>query len=313
LNWENFPDTKDCLNSLQQTTYPNLRIIVVDNCSRDNSADRLKKEYPHLTFILNNQNLGFARGCNAGIREALKDRECDYVLLLNNDAVICPESLLEAIKSIEADAGIGVISGKILLFPESKTIWYAGGYINRWRGQAVVRGFNEVDHGQYETSCEVGFSTGALMLIKREVLERVGLLPEEYFFGVEEWDYSFKVRRSGYKLYYVPKFVAYHKADGSHWNYDPKFVYNSYRNKLIFQEKYLPKGLFPLWKAVFGFYARHLARRSRKRLIRRDQRNKLRDIPLDQLDFALSKALKDHGTNTLSEETLLSFNEELLK
>ncbi len=287
LNWKNFPDTKNCLDSLEQSTYPNLRIIVVDNCSNDNSVERLRKEYPHLPLIVNNQNLGFARGCNVGIRQALRDRQCAYVLLLNNDAVVCKDSLLEAIEFAESDGRIGVISGKILLF--------------------------EVDRGQYETPCEVGFATGALMLIKREVLERVGLLPEEYFFGIEEWDYSFNVRRSGYRLCYVPKFVAYHKADGSHWNYDPKFVYNSYRNKLIFQEKYLPWGLFPLWKAVFGFYGRHLARRARQKLIERHQYNKHREIPLDHLDFALARALDDHGKNALSEETLLSFHEELLE
>jgi len=276
-------------------------------------VERLQKEYPHLPLIVNNQNLGFARGCNVGLREALRDRECDYVLLLNNDAVLCHDSLLEAIKFAESDARIGFISGKILHMPELKTIWYAGGHINRWRGQAVVRGFGEIDRGQYETPCEVGFATGALMLIKRRVLEKVGLLPEEYFFGMEEWDYSCNVRRSGYRLYYIPTFVAYHKADGSHSNYDPKFVYNSYRNKLIFQEKYLPKGLFPLWKAVFGFYGRHLARRSREKLVKKDQRNKHRDIPQDPLDFALAKALKDHGKNALSEEALLSFQDELLE
>jgi GT2 family glycosyltransferase len=313
LNWENFQDTKNCLKSLEQTTYPNLRIIVVDNCSKDNSAERLKKEYSHLPFIVNSENLGFSRGCNVGIREALKDRECAYVLLINNDAVLCPDSLLAAVDYAEADDRIGVISGKILLAAEIKTIWYAGGYIDRWRGQAVVRGFSEVDRGQYETPCEVGFATGALMLIKREVLEKVGLLPEEYFFGMEEWDYSLNVQRSGYKLYYIPKFVSYHRADGSHWNFDPKFVYNSYRNKLIFQEKYLPKGLFPLWKAVFEFYGRHLARRSRERLIKMDERNKHRTIAQDHLDFALTKALEDHGKNILSEEVLFSFDKELLQ
>jgi GT2 family glycosyltransferase len=312
LNWNNYIDTRHCLDSLENSGYPNQRIIVVDNSSRDGSAQHLQGEFPDLTFLLNPANLGFARGCNVGIREALKDRECAYVLLLNNDATISAGGLEKAVRFAENDSQIGVISGKILLSETQDTIWYAGGRIDRWRGRAVVRGFSEIDRGQYETPCEVGFATGALMLIKREVLEKVGLLPEEYFFGIEEWDYSLQVRQSGYRLYYAPEFVASHKADGSHWNYDPKFVYNSYRSKLIFQEKYLPFGLFPLWKLAFAFYGRHFARRFRQRLIKKYQYDKHREIPLEELDFALYKALGDHKKNVLCEERLQLFEEELV-
>lgn len=311
LNWKNFPDTKLCLNSLEQSGYPNLRIIVVDNCSPDDSAKLLRAEFPHHDVLITESNLGFARGCNVGIREALKDSDCAYVLLLNNDATISSGTLERAVRFAEADSKVGVISGKIHLSTKANTIWYAGGRIDRWRGRAVVRGFSEIDQGQYETACEVGFATGALMLIKREVLEKVGLLPEEYFFGVEEWDYSLKVKQSGYKLFYVPQFIASHKADGSHWNYDPKFVYNSYRNKLIFQEKYLPPILFALWKKAFAVYGRYLARGARERLIDTRRFDIPSPVQFDDLDFALTQALRDHGKNVLSEQVLIAFEEDL--
>ena len=311
LNWNNYADTKRCLESLQAATYTDLRIIPVDNGSTDESRRQLEAEFPQLRFVRNNVNLGFAKGCNTGIRAALKDKECAYVLLLNNDAVATPGFLEKAIDTAEANKAIGLIGGKILYSPETKRIWYAGGEINRWRGLTVIRGFREVDQGQYDTSIEVGFVTGALMLIKREVLEKVGLLPEEYFFGVEEIDYSLAVRQGGYKLYYVPEFVVYHGADGSHSNYDPKFVYNNYRSKLILQEKYLPRGLFSLWKAIFSIYGRHVARRVWQRI--RDEDPGLDDkrIPLDDLNFAFDKALADHGKDILSEQTLLNFDEAL--
>jgi GT2 family glycosyltransferase len=310
LNWENFSETRLCLNSLCDSGYPNLRTIVVDNGSQDCSVDMLRKEFPELTLLINEFNLGFARGCNVGIRQALQDSECAYVFLLNNDATILTGRLRSAVELAESDPRIGLISGKVLSSSESKTIWYAGGRLNRLRGQAIVRGFGEVDQGQYDSVCDVGFVTGALMLIKRVVLEVVGLLPEEYFFGVEEWDYSLATHRAGYRLCYVPDFAAFHRGDGSHWNYDPKFVYNYYRNKLLFQEKFLPKGLFPLWRMFFVLYGKYWTRRHRQKLI--DQYDKGKAVPVDDLDFALTEAIKDHRKNSLSAQTLQEFEEKLV-
>jgi GT2 family glycosyltransferase len=311
LNWNNHEDTRKCLESLEKATYPNLAIIVVDNGSVDGSGKRLKEEFSNLRFIFNDKNLGFARGCNVGIRAALEDEDCGYVLLLNNDAVATPGFLKRAVETGETNRDVGLIGGKILYSPESKRIWYAGGEINRWRGLTVIRGFREVDQGQYDSASEVGFVTGALMLIPRQVLDRVGLLPEEYFFGTEEIDYSIAVKKAGYKLYYVPEFLIYHSADGSHSNYDPKFVYNNYRGKLILQEKYLPKKLFPLWKKVFNVYGVLAAGRVWQRLRNADPDLEDKTVPFHDLRFAFSRALKDHGTNSLSEEALTRFDEAL--
>src|SRR2546421_4881319 len=186
LNWNNYDDTKSCLESLQQATHCDLKIIVVDNASADGSGKRLQQEFGQHRFVFNEANLGFSRGCNRGIRVALEDEHCAYVFLINNDAVVNPDSISEAVSAAEADERIGLVSGKVLFSEKRNTIWYAGGHIDLWRGRTVTRGFGEIDSGQYESACEVGFVTGAMMLIKREVLERVGLLPEEYFFGIEE-------------------------------------------------------------------------------------------------------------------------------
>ena len=311
LNWNNYGDTRRCLASLQDLTYPRVRIVLADNASSDGSAQRLQQEFSECVFVFNEENLGFARGCNRGIQVAMEDKDCAYVLLLNNDATISRDKLERAIQFADANPRLGVISGKLLSSNGSKTIWYAGGRIDRWRGRAVVRGFGEVDRGQYDSPCEVGFVTGAMMLIKREVIDDAGLLPEEYFFGIEEWDYSLRVKRAGYKLYYFPDLLAYHRADGSHWNYDPKFVYNSYRSKLIFQEKYLPRYIFALWKRVFGLYGKYIARTARQRLIRHRGFDPQGQVRLDDLDFALTKALEDHGRNALSDNVLTAFEAEL--
>lgn len=311
LNWNNYEDTKKCLESLRRATYSNLKIIVVDNGSADESGKRLRQEFTQHPFVFNKGNLGFSRGCNPGIRVALEDKDCAYVLLLNNDALVPPGFLEKAIQRAEGDSRVGLVGGKVLHSPESKVISYAGGHIDRWRGRVVIRGFNEKDRGQYDEACEVGFVTGAFMLIKREVLDKVGLLPEEYFFGVEEWDYSLQAQRAGYKLYYVPEFVAYHTGDGSHWNYDPRINYVGYRSKLIFQEKYLPKGLFPVWKIILSLYAKYRAKRVWQRIAQESDTEKDRKAPFDDMQFAFIKAIKDHRKDELGEETLFRFDEAL--
>ncbi|HYW73824.1 MAG TPA: glycosyltransferase family 2 protein [Pyrinomonadaceae bacterium] len=311
LHWKNYEHTQAAIKSILAGAYQNYRLLIIDNGSHDGSVEALQQKFPEVRFILNERNLGFARGCNVGIREALGDPNCAYVLLMNNDATILAESLGAAVAAAEADHDIGIISGKILLASLPHTIWYAGGRLDFWRGQAVTRGFGEMDRGQYDLPCETGFVTGALMLIKKTVLTSIGPLPEEYFFGVEEWDYSARARQAGFKLYYVPGFFAYHAADGSHWNYDPKFVYNSYRNKLIFQQKYLPRLVFPVWKAAFAVYGKYVARRARQRLIDKKLFPLPRPVDFERLDFALARAIEDHGKNTLTEEVLDSFESEM--
>lgn len=311
LHWRNYERTRDALKSLRAISYSNYRVIVVDNFSNDQSVEKLQLEFPEHIFICNEENLGFSKGCNVGIRAALKDARSAYVMLINNDATISPDSLGAAVAFAENDALAGVIGGKVMLSRPPYTIWYAGGQIDFWRGQAVVRGYGEVDRGQYDEPSETGFVTGALMLIKRAVLTKVGLLSEDYFFGVEEWEFSVRARRAGFKLFYVPGFRGAHEADGSHWNYDPKFVYNSYRNKLIFQQSHLPRLLFPVWKAAFAFYGKHFARRARQRLIGKKLFSLPQPVEFDQLDFALARAIEDHGKNELSEAVLNSFEAEL--
>jgi GT2 family glycosyltransferase len=311
LNWERSRETKQCVNSLLQSGYPNLQIILVDNASKDDSLTELRYEFPQLSIIQNSTNFGFAKGCNIGIRKALSDPDCEFVLLLNNDATLVANRLQAAVAIGKNDSEIGIVTGKVLLSRSPYTIWYAGGRIDYWRGHAVVRGFGEPDRGQYDIAGETGFVTGALMLIKRAVLMRVGLLSERYFFGVEDWDFSERVTRAGFKLYYLPSFLGHHLADGSHWNYDPKFVYNTYRNKLIFQEDYLPRLVFPVWKEAFAFYGKYFARRARQRLFNKNLFSLPQPVEFDQLDYALTRAIEDHGKNELSEAVLNSFETEL--
>jgi GT2 family glycosyltransferase len=254
LHWRNYDRTWAALASLENLTYANYRVIVVDNFSADGSIEKLQAEFPACDFLLNEANLGFSRGCNRGIRKA-HTAGADYVLLLNNDMEVDPDFLESPVSAAESGEKIGLITGKILFGDRRNVIWQAGGKIDRVRIQGLPRGWNELDEGQWDELCETFWASGAMLLIPSRTIQTVGLLPEEYFFGVEEWDYSTSVIEAGLKILYVPTFKGYHHAGGSYKAGHPiLIVYNGIRNKLIFAQKYLSTPAWLLWKLVFRGY-----------------------------------------------------------
>lgn len=254
LHWKTYSETRTCLLSLNEITYPNYKVLVVDNFSNDGSAEKLQEEFKEHLFLFNKSNLGFSCGCNIGIREAYR-LHADYVLLLNNDMKIDPSFLEPAVAAAEKDLRVGAVTGKILYKDYPNIFWQAGGYIHPLRVQGVPRGKGEEDHGQYNKVCETGWASGAMSLIRRSTLEKVGYLPEEYFFGQEEWDYSTAILRSGLKILYVPEFKAYHHAGASYQGGHPILnVYNGYLNKMIYARKYMPTWMWLLWKVAFRIY-----------------------------------------------------------
>src|SRR2546421_3367971 len=231
LHWKNYVRTRNALGSIAQISYSNYRVIVVDNSSNDDSVEKLQSEFPQHVFIRNEENLGFSKGCNPGIRAAYS-AGADYVLLLNNDMEVERGFLEPAVAAAEQDAAVGLVTGKILFGDQRNVIWQAGGKIDRLRVQGIPRAWNQTDRGQYDAPCETGWASGAMLLVPRRTIEKVGLLPEEYFFGVEEWEYSTSVRTRGLKILYVPSFKSYHYAGGSYRAGHPVLiVYNGFRNK----------------------------------------------------------------------------------
>jgi GT2 family glycosyltransferase len=302
LNWNRYEVSRRCIESLLQITYPRSEIVFVDNGSSDGSGARVKRDYPDLVYLQNDRNLGFARGCNVGIRVALT-RGADYVLLLNNDITVERGFLEPLVETAESDESIGLVSGKMFLAQARDVLWYAGGSLSLLTGSNWTRGFGEKDYGQFDRTEEVGICTGAMMFIRRRVLETVGLLPEEYFFGQEEWDYSLTVQRRGFRLYYCPRSVVYHEADGSHYNLSPKYLYSGHRNRLIFQTKFLPKLLLGPWIFLYSTYIRHLTR----------YRLRLSAAELRAFQRSYEAALRDHRRAKrlyVEEEDLSSFERE---
>lgn len=214
LNWNGLADTIECLESLKQLTYPNYRIVVVDNASSGNDVEMLKQRYGDYAHIIaNDRNYGFPEGNNIGIRYALNEG-ADYVLLLNNDTVVDPEFLSELVTVAESDESIGIAGSKIYFYGSPNRIQTTGGKFYRWLGHQIPYGGKE-DHGQYDRVADRDYLFGASMLIKRKVTERISLLDSTFFYGMDDFDFCFRAKRAGFRVVYVPGSRIWHKGGAS--------------------------------------------------------------------------------------------------
>lgn len=269
LNWNQGEMTLRCLESVMKALEAGSgnekrEIVVVDNRSNDDSIKKInefrklknlkEKSANSLTIKLieNKENLGYAEGNNIGIKYALENG-ADYICLLNNDTRVSPNFLTELIKAAESDEKIGVVGGKIYFekgyefhkerykpADRGKVIWYAGGIIDWKNVYAKHRGVDEVDDGRYETEIETEYVNGCLMLVKKEVFEKAGLLDKKYFAYFEETDFCQKALKSGYKLFYTPKSIIWHLNAASSGSGSNLHDYFLTRNRLLFGIRWAP-------------------------------------------------------------------------
>lgn len=232
LNWNGKEDTLDCLASLRSTDYENYQTVLVDNGSEDDSVRAVKEKFPEVEVVETGKNLGFAGGNNVGIEYAMK-AGADYVFLINNDTTVHPDYLKELVAVAESDPKIGAAGSKIYYHSEPERIWFAGGTVNWLCNKGEHIGLNEVDKGQYDEIKEVGYLTGCALLVKREVIEKIGVLEDDYFLYYEDTDFSLRVHNAGYKTVYVPKSKIYHKVSRSTKPGSASYVYYHVRNGLV--------------------------------------------------------------------------------
>jgi GT2 family glycosyltransferase len=247
LNWNGWQDTIECVESCLKLTYPNFRILIVDNGSTDGSESILRERFPSIDLIQSGKNLGFAGGNNAGIRHVL-EQGADYIWLLNNDTIVDPSALNELVRVAQSDAEIGIVGSKIYYYDSPNIIWFAGGWLRNWSGTGGNIGQLKEDDEQYNAVTEVDFITGCSLLIKREVVAKIGLMDEHFFLIFEEVDWNQRVKEQGYKILYVPSSKVWHKVSASIGLDSPAVYYYLSRNSLLFTRKhkalYLPTVTF---------------------------------------------------------------------
>ncbi len=212
--------TLDCLASVMESDYTNFCLVVVDNASSDGSAEAIRSTFdgPLLTgrmvLIQNERNLGFAGGNNVGIDHAVK-HGADYVLLLNNDTTVDKRLLSELIIKAQADPSIGIAGPKIYYHQPPDMIWFAGGEIKLHKGLSRHIGIRQKDAGQYGEMRDCDYITGCAMLIRKSVIERVGLLDTAYRMYSEDADYCMRARQAGFRMAYIPSGKVWHRISAA--------------------------------------------------------------------------------------------------
>ncbi|WP_139903827.1 glycosyltransferase family 2 protein [Clostridium thermarum] len=237
LNYNGAVDTIDCIHSLERIDYDNYKIVVVDNESTDKSVSLIKKAIgnKHI-FMSSGKNGGFAYGNNVGIRYAL-EQGAEYILLINTDTLVEPDFLSKLVGAAEEHPEAGLVTGRILYEGNRDKIWYGGGEINwkRFYG-SHYQGENTEDKGGLR---KVTFATGCLMLIKAEVFDKAGFLPEEYFMYYEDVDFCAMIQEQGFTILYEPSAVIYHKVSASSGEEESAFAVEwNTRNRIRFIRKY---------------------------------------------------------------------------
>ncbi len=240
---------QSCLDSILKSKYSSCKCIVVDNDSTDKTQSIVKYKYPKLKLIKNKSNLGYAAGNNVGIRHLLKNENVSYILILNPDTLISPNLIKECVSVMEANKEIGIIGPVITYAQDPDRIWYSGGYINRLflytkhlNMNKIIKLTNAIKKQHSSSSSEkysdqssrftslartkssnvvastiinTDFITGACMMVKIEVFEKVGLLPEDYFMYFEDVDFCQMAINKGFKCNILMKPLVRHHVSGS--------------------------------------------------------------------------------------------------
>ena len=201
INYNGLKDTCELIDTLPLND-ETIEVIVVDNASTQDEATELEKRYPLIIVIRSDKNLGFAGGNNLGIQAA----HGKYLFFINNDAILPqPSALSLLITRLESSDQIGMVCPKIRFTWGKQPIQYAGYTpLSKITLRNKSIGFGEQDNGQYDTPHPTPYAHGAAMMVKREIIEKVGMMPECYFLYYEELDWSMMIRRAGYEIWYEP-------------------------------------------------------------------------------------------------------------
>jgi len=246
INYNGLKDTCELIESLPADD-ESLEVIVVDNASTQDEASEIERRFPHVTVIRSEQNLGFAGGNNLGIKAA----HGKYLFFLNNDTLLevrgkrleVRDLILPLINRLENDDKIGMVCPKIRFTWGHQPIQFAG-YTRltsiTLRNKTI--GYGEEDKGQYDTPHPTPYAHGAAMLVKREVIEKVGMMPECYFLYYEELDWSVMIQRAGYDIWYDPALTVFHKESQTTGQASPLKTFYTTRNRLFFAQRNIQGG-----------------------------------------------------------------------
>lgn len=216
LNWNGLDDTLACLESLGRCEFDGLEttLLVIDNASDIDPQPAIAARFPDVHVERSTRNLGFAAGCNRGMQMAL-EAGADYVLLLNNDTLVEPRFLRELVRFAEANPTAGVVAPVICYTDRPDTVWFAGANIVLAVGYFEHRYRNRPRASVPPRPFATAYASGCCMLLRRDVLERIGMFDQRFFAYFEDADLCLRARQHGFQVVCVPRSVIWHKESAS--------------------------------------------------------------------------------------------------
>jgi GT2 family glycosyltransferase len=242
LNWNGLKDTIECLESVKLLSYSNFEVIVVDNGSEGSLAEL--EDYKNITFVKNPKNLGFAGGQNS----ALPYCNGEYILLLNNDATIHPDSIHKALETFSQDEKIAVVGGKSYSVDEDGESTH--GFYSFQKIDPVTADVHTYNKDSQVASKTITVS-GSAVMIKRAVIDTVGYFDNRFFAYYEETDLFARYLRAGYKIYYNPELIIWHKDGASTRNKRFMYYYLMLKNQFLFAYKNFDQPHLRMFKKTY--------------------------------------------------------------
>ncbi len=235
LNYNQAAVTAQFLESSRRLLYKNYEILVCDMASSTDPATIFRAEdYPNTQLLKSDKNLGFAGGNNWAMRQA----KGEFFFIVNNDTELTPDLIGELLEPFYTESFIGVTCPKIKYFDQPDTIQYAGfNPMNPVTGRTSTVGDLEKDHGQYDTPGPTFGAHGCAMMVSKEVILKTGMFPEKFFLYYEEWDWSARIRRAGFIIWYTAGATIYHKESMSVGKENPMKAYYHTRNRILYMRR----------------------------------------------------------------------------
>lgn len=248
LNSNRRDDTLACLESLAQNTYENHRALVLDNQSTDGSTAAIRARFPETQIVSLAENCGYAGNNNIGIRLAVA-QNADWIFVLNEDTVLDPHCLRELIRVGESDPRIGMVGPLVYHANEPEVIQSAGGIL-RGGWESDHRGKNQRDEGQFSAPHNVPWLTGCSILVRRAVIEQIGMLDERMFIYYEETEWCLRAGKAGWRLVNVPQAKLWHKGVKRDYTPTTAFTYYKTRNRFFMLAKH--HAPWSTWLVAYG-------------------------------------------------------------
>lgn len=251
LNWNGLRDTIECLRSIYNQDYQNFDLIVIDNASTDNSVEVIKKEFPDITIIENEKNFGYTGGNNKGI-EVSRKTDAEYIWLLNNDTIVASEALKIMVEYAELSEQVGIVSPKVVQKGKNFEQIYFGTYINT--DLMIKKNFTsreeltKIDKVEPERICLWGTS----LLLKRNLVEKIGYFDDRFFAYYEDMDYSLRSIQAGFLNKVAINAVVYHRLREERPEGIPDYYFfYMVRNEYLFWSKYLKESSMKLFNRKY--------------------------------------------------------------